>query len=45
MANIYATLKNHYKFISDTIFSANFCEINEEYQSGDEIEFYINLNV
>ena len=42
---IYAGLINQYKFKCQTLFSASFNKINEEYQRYNEIELYINLNI
>ena len=40
---IYARLINQYQFKYHTLFSASFCEINEEGLRYNEIELYINL--
>ena len=45
MATIYARLKNQYKFKCHLLFSASFRKINEEDQTSDEIELFINLKL
>ena len=42
---IYARLINQYEFECHTLFSASFYKINEEDQSYNEIELWINLNI
>ena len=42
---IYARLINQYKFKYHTLFSASFYKINEEDQTNNHIELYINLKI
>ena len=45
MSIIFARLRNQYKFIYNTLFSASFYNINEKHQRNNELELFINLNI
>ena len=45
LAVIYARMINQYKFRYQTVFSARFDKLDENNQTLDETEFFINLNI